>query len=291
MKGTHSTANGITTKHAANIEFDGIGTHWWVELLGTDEFPDKLVEFITGTTSLFEDMYSRFHDETLIGQLNIHKHLAKPPQELLDMFEFAYKMHGATDGAFNISVGGTLQRLGYGDTKTAESAAANFWEQTKFNRNEIVIPRESAVDLGGFGKGWLLDKLAVLLEKHGHSYYLINGGGDIVLSNHEPIELGLEHPYEPDKIIGSTKLSRGAVAVSSVTKRRWKKNGSLHHHIIEPRSDKAADSTVVSTYVRGKTALIADTLATVLLLRPELKARLEKQFDIETILITADQLA
>lgn len=291
MKRIHPRAGSITTKHAANIEFDGIGTHWWIELLGKDEFSDELVDFITGTTSLFEDMYSRFHDETLIGQLNIHKRLAKPPQELLDMFEFAQKMHDATDGAFNISVGGTLQRLGYGDTKTAESAATNFWHEATFNRNEIVIPKESAVDLGGFGKGWLLDKLAVLLEKHGHNYYLVNGGGDIVLSSHEPIELGLEHPYESSKIIGSTKLSRGALAVSSVTKRSWKKSRSLHHHIIEPLSDKAADSTVVSTYVRGKTALIADTLATVLLLRPELKTRLEKQFDIETILVTADQLA
>jgi len=280
----------VITKRTNHIEFDGLGTHWWVELLGRDDFPSNLSEFIQSTTSLFDDTYSRFHDETLIGQLNIHKRLVNPPQELIDMFDFARKMHLATDGAFDVSVGGTLQRLGYGDTKTAQSTSPHFWNEMKCDDNEIVIPRDSAVDFGGFGKGWLLDKLAVLLEKRGYPYFLINGGGDIVLSAAQPTELGLEHPYDPTKVIGTTKIMRGALAVSSTVKRRWAIGGQTQHHIIEPLKDGATDSPVLTTYVRGKTALIADTLATVLLLRPELKKQLEKQFSVEAILVNRAQL-
>lgn len=279
-----------TEEHTCYIEFDGLGTHWWVELLGHNTFPDELSDFIVSTAGLFDDTYSRFHDETLIGQLNIHKRLIRPPQELIDMFDFAYKMYVATEGAFDISVGGTLQRLGYGDTKTSASTTPHFWDTVICDSEQLSIPQGSAVDLGGFGKGWLLDKLAVLLEKRGYPNYLVNGGGDIVLSAAEPIELGLEHPYEPSKIIGTTKFERGALAVSSTIKRRWAIGGQTQHHIIEPLKDGATDSPVVTAYVCGKTALIADTLATVLLLRPELKDKLEKQFNVEAILVTDAQL-
>ncbi len=272
------------------IEFEGLGTRWWVELLERDEFPTELADFVRSTIKLFDDTYSRFKHDSLIGHLNTHKRLLQPPQELLDMFAFAHKMHIATEGTFDISVGGTLQRLGYGDTKTAKSVYARFWNQSIYNTDEIAIPTASAVDLGGFGKGWLLDKLALLLERRGYQYYLINGGGDIVVNVSDELELGLEHPYDPTKVIGRTKLTRGALAVSSTVKRRWLRDGKTENHIIDPINDNSTRSTVISSYVRGQTALIADTLSTVVLLRPELKAKVEKQFNVETIIVTKDQL-
>lgn len=272
------------------LEFDGLGTRWWVELLGRDDFPVNLADLVQGTVRLFDDTYSRFKPDSLIGQLNARKRLDKPSQELLDLFSFAQKMYAVTNGAFDISVGGTLQRLGYGDTKTATHAKSDFWSQVRYDRGEIVIPGESAIDFGGFGKGWLLDKLAVLLERRGCKHYLINGGGDIVLNSTLPIELGLEHPYDPTKVIGTTKITKGSLAVSSTVKRRWSSEGASHHHIIEPDTDAASNSAVVTTYVRGKTALIADTLATVLVLRPELRHRLEKKFKIKAIIVTNAQI-
>lgn len=273
------------------LEFDGLGTRWWVELLGRDDFPVNLADLVQGTVRLFDDTYSRFKPDSLIGQLNARKRLDKPSQELLDLILFAQKMYTKTSGAFDISVGGTLQRLGYGDTGTSVAANQSFWDEVRFDEKAIVIPNKSAVDFGGFGKGWLLDKLAVLLEKRGYGHYLINGGGDIVLNSPKPIELGLEHPYDPAKVIGMTKIKNGALAVSSTVKRRWVSGGKMTHHIIEPSQDSATDSPVVSTYVRGKTALIADTLATVTILRPELKGQLEKQFGVKVIIVSQDQFA
>lgn len=274
----------------AHIEFDGLGTHWYVDLPDMAEFPTELSEILRGVTGLFDDTYSRFHDESLIGQLNIHKKLLHPPEELIEMLKFARSIYDTTDKAFDISVGGTLQRLGYGDTHTARSVVPDFWNEVKLNRDEIAIPSESAIDLGGFGKGWLLDKLAALLEQHGYIHYLINGGGDIVLSATEPIELGLEHPYDPAKVIGTTKITKGALAVSSTVKRRWSVRDKAYHHIIEPTTDRATESPILTTYVRAETALIADTLATVLLLRPAYKSQLEKKFGVKAILLTSEQI-
>jgi thiamine biosynthesis lipoprotein len=279
-------------KKTPSITAEGLGTRWIIELIGgEEEFPLELSNLIKSTIALFDDTYSRFKPDSLMGQLNRKTLLTNPPRDMVEMFDFAHKMHTATNGVFDISVGGSLQKLGYGNDNGSDSVYAGFWNEAVYNTKEIRIPSGSAVDFGGFGKGWLLDQLAVLLEQHAHQFYVINGGGDIVLSSPKPIELGLEHPYDPTKIIGTTQLTKGALAVSSVVKRRWIKDGQSYHHIIDPVTAKPADNGVVSTYVKGTTALITDTLSKIVLLRPELEAKLRSKFDIQTIIIREDQLS
>jgi|JI10StandDraft_1071094.scaffolds.fasta_scaffold02782_6 FAD:protein FMN transferase len=271
-------------------EFDALGTHWSLEILGGTWCKDDR-ETVLGVVTTFEDAYTRFRDSSLIGKLNIHKVILSPPQELVDMFVFAEKMHVASQGSFNISVSGALDRLGYGDKSRATSVKRNFWNEVKYNRDKITIPGETTVDLGGFGKGWLIDKLGVVLERLGHKYFVINGGGDILVQAAEPIELGLEHPFDAGQIIGTTQIKQGALAVSSTIKRRWKSDNKLHHHIIDPKTAASSETDIISSYVKGPSALIADTCATIFLLCPELVPQLEKTFGLKTILITQDQLA
>ena len=285
-----SAAPRPTTVHSSEITFQGLGTRWIVELLGPSTFPKKLEQLIVQAVRQFDDNYSRFKASSYIGQLN-EKHVVKnPPQELLDMFDFAHKMFIATDGVFDISVAAHLQNTGYGRLNKTKKHIKTFWNETIWNRDEIHIPEGTSVDLGGFGKGWLIDKLAVLLEQMGYPHYVINGGGDIAFSAPKPIELGLEHPYDSAKVIGTTSGFTGALAVSSIVKRRWTKDSDIHHHIIDPNTKQSTKNGVVSTYVKGQTSLITDTIATVVLLRPELKEQFEKQFGVQIIVITEAQL-
>ena len=274
-----------------SITFNGLGTIWIVELIDSVHFPTKLKNSILSEVQKFDNDYSRFKPSSYIGKLNIHKSILDPPEELIDMFSFAHKMFKVSQGVFNISVGGTLQRLRYGDTKTSRDVNLHFWDKVIYDNRSITIPIESAVDFGGFGKGWLLDKLAMLLENAGYLHYIINGGGDIVLSSDKPVELGLEHPYDSKKIIGTTLIQHGSLAVSSTVKRQWKIGHTTSHHIIDPITNDSSQTPIISTYVRGQTALITDTLATILLLRPEMKDEFEKYFNVQAILIHKDQIS
>ena len=270
---------------------EGLGTRWVIELLGDGPaFPADLAVLLRQAITLFDDTYSRFKQDSLIGQLNRNGVLADPPKELVAMFKFAHKMHGVTHGTFDISVGGSLQNLGYGQASGAKGVYPDFWQSTVYTHNQVSIPAGASVDFGGFGKGWLIDRLTVLLEQQGCPYYLINGGGDIAVSAPGPIELGLEYPYDTAKIIGTTQITKGALAVSSVVKRRWVKDGKTYHHVIDPRTKQPTNNDVVSTYVKGKTALITDTLATILLIRPELEPELRQQFGAQVIIIRGAQL-
>lgn len=59
-----------------------------------------------------------------------------------------------------------------------------------------------SIDLGGLGKGWLIDKLSDLLRNEGYKEFLINGGGDMYVSSTEKQECYIEHPRDTELVIG-----------------------------------------------------------------------------------------
>ncbi len=271
------------------IEFEALGTHWCVELLG-GETDRSLKSTVLRYATNFGRNYTRFSDTSLLGQLNLRKRLVDPPSELLAMLSYARDMWQASEGVFNISVGGTLQKLGYGKAGGRGTLAHSFWDDVKLTPRTITIPGEITLDFGGFGKGWLIDALGALLEQNSASHYIVNGGGDLLVSAPAPLEFALEHPYDSSRAIGTTRIQRGALAVSSAAKRHWVKDGQRHHHIIDPRTGQSSQSGVVSTYVRADTALIADTCATILLIAPELDTSLTSQFHLNTILLNSSNI-
>jgi thiamine biosynthesis lipoprotein len=266
----------------AHFECDGIGTHWWFELLDTMTFPPSLRRDITQTIEQFDADYSRFRPDSYLGRLNRDKVLHNPPEELLAMMQFAKRMYTASEGAFNISVGGALHAAGYGSRKLAAAIDTDFWENVVLRKDIIRIPTNAVIDNGGFGKGWLIDRLGDLFRARGFDQFVINGGGDILVSSDVPIEFALEHPTDTHTSVGTTRLTHGALAVSANNKRTWQHAGRVHQHIIDPI--QGTNRTYpLSSYVRAESALLADTMATILLLRPELEQQLSKQFGLKSL--------
>lgn len=273
--------------HRNILELDALGTHWWIEpLSGT--LGDTVESAVIRTIREFERQYTRFSDTSLLGHLNLHKRLLDPPKEMLRMLEFARDLQTKTNGVFNVSVGGELVRRGYGKIGQGK-LSDSFWNEVKLTPDEIRIPGEISLDFGGFGKGWLIDTIGKLLRDNSVGHFIINGGGDILVSSQEPIELALEHPLDPSKSIGTTRIQHGALAVSSNIKRSWKYKGQ-QHHIIDPRTGAPAASDVISTYVRADSALLADVCATILLIAPELEQPLAQAYNLKTILLQPSQL-
>lgn len=275
------------------IEFDGLGTHWECEILDeklTDNDFNKLSDLLTSELNRFTKLYSRFNDDSLIGRLNKQSKLINPPPEMRDMFLFAKNMFDVSDGVFNISVGGALNAKGYGRLNSGAKVRLDFWEDVIIGGSSISIPKGSVVDLGGFGKGWLIDKFVEKLRNNKIRQFIVNGGGDLFVQSNVPIEIALEHPLDSTKKIGQTRITVGALAASSTLKRIWRNNGNNYNHIINPFSGQSSDNAVVGTFVKADTALMADTMATVLLIKPELDRHLSEKFGLQTILVTADQI-
>lgn len=273
------------------IKFDGLGTHWECEILN-EISADKLVlieKVLISELNRFTGCYSRFDEVSLIGRLNLQSKIVNPPKEMVDMFRFARDMFEVSAGIFNISVGGGLNSFGYGDTRSGAAIKQDFWANVIVDDKLISIPKDSVVDFGGFGKGWLIDNFSEILRKNKVNWFIINGGGDLLVRSDKPIEIVLEHPFDSSKKIGQTRITSGALAASSTLKRVWKYNGNKYNHIINPINGESSDGPVIGTFVKAESALIADTMATVLIIKPELDNVLKEKFNLKTILLDKSQ--
>lgn len=256
----------------ANIlrPIDGLGTRWYFELF--EEIPDTLEQKIINQIHSFERSYSRFLADSLLSILNKNKILIDPPKEFQNILQLGLKYYQTTNTVFTLSGERALSSIGYDDryTLVAEEKRADIPELTtslEVNEQKIILYNNASLDLGGIGKGFLIDKIALMLLKEGIQFFVINAGGDIFVTsdNGKPIELYLEHPTQKTSLIGSVCLQNQALAVSSPFKRAWKDSvtGIQYNHIL---SENVVEFT---SFVIAETATEADVWATTLIAASE----------------------
>ena len=286
-------------------EFDAIGTHWWIELLDGSHFDEALVHRIKKTVQQFDLRYSRFRDESLVSELYRTGSLSHPPAEMIRMLEFAREMHEVSEGAFDISVGNTLHRMGYGKRSVARSVGTlSFWDHLTLTPMQILLfppiakgtvplaegekgndARGIMLDFGGFGKGWLIDQLVRDLKLVGKQEFIVNGGGDLYVHAKKPMRIALEDPMNATSSLGHVDIIHGALAGSNTIKRVWQDGSDTKHHIIDPLTDDSSKTGVIASFVMADSALIADATATILILRPALEEKLKHAYNLQAVLI------
>ena len=264
-------------------EFDAIGTHWWIEPLDGQRIGHACRDEIEHYTAEFDRRYSRFRDDSLVATLARQGVLVSPPTELLQLLDRTREFHETTDGVFDVLVGNDLERLGYG--RVAHDAPGPQKPKLSWDKHRVTVTKGTVIDFGGLGKGWLIDQYARLLRRHGVAQFIVNGGGDLYVSSKQPVKIALEHPHNANKQVGQTLIRQGALAASSVVKRAWKQVQTERHHIIDPATGMPSHSPVVASFVRADTALVADVLATVLLIRPKLEQPLSQAYHAQVILL------
>lgn len=268
------------------FEFDSIGSRFWIERLDQpSSLSDDLQQSIRQYCQKFDNDYSRFKEDSLVAELAHTGVLREPPAELIDMLQYAKRIYTITEGVLNITVGATLHKLGYGDAAYSGQVLDDPWHAVTWNSGVVRVPKGLMLDFGGFGKGWMIDHIATILEQAGIGAFIVNGGGDMYVKSDSPVEIMLEDPHHPGFALQSVMLKNCALAGSDTVKRTWVQNGKRQHHIIDPELNAPARSTVVASYVIADSALTADTLATALIVKPALQAKLERIFAIKVLLI------
>ena len=246
-------------------EVAALGTLWWFDLFDAPTEKEKeIIEYITHHLTTFEQQYSRFLNTSLIGTLNTTGTLKDPPEELIALLQFGQKLYRETNGMFNFLSAHTQVARGYGGVQTVRSsksaAPANPDADLNISKKHITL-RRGAVDLGGFGKGWLIDEIAHTLRTELKiNHFLINGGGDIyatTLPDKSPIDIFIEHPTNKKHSIAKVPLKNQGFAGSGTYKRRWRNTDKTEHHIITKHTSD------ITAHIIAETALTADVFATI----------------------------
>ncbi|MGE5224638.1 MAG: FAD:protein FMN transferase, partial [Omnitrophica WOR_2 bacterium] len=137
------------------------------------------------------------------------------------------------------------------------------------SRRGIWLPPGMEIDLGGIAKGWIAEKAAGILSEYTTACG-VNAGGDLFLIGYLEGEtrwtVGIENPFNPSHDLAILKVNPGAVATSSVIKRRWQQEGQARHHLIDPRNGRPAETDWASVTVTAPEGAAAEVFAKVLLM-------------------------
>lgn len=253
----------------------------------------------------YEQVMTRFRHESELSRVNRWAgSWVRVSPLLFDVIRLACQAAEHTGGLFDPTVGLTLSALGYDrpferlgevpDEAPDVPPPAATWESIELDTRRLAvrIPRGVALDLGGIGKGYTVDAVADFLGTS--APVLVDAGGDIRAIGRpagEPAwRVGVASPFEPGRDIAVLRLVDVACATSTTTKRRWQRTGRDYHHIVDPRTNRPAESDLVSVTVVAPSAAEAEVHAKAALLlgRDAAVIYLAARPDLAAILVTAD---
>ncbi len=131
-----------------------------------------------------------------------------------------------------------------------------------------MIPANTAIDMGGCGKGYLADELAKMLNKINVSGFRLSLGGDIATfgsdANGDNWVISIQDSRQLDRALDLEIIcpfENFAVATSGTFQRKSQVNNKGWHHIIDPTTLKPSITDVKLASVCFGSALQADVMA------------------------------
>jgi thiamine biosynthesis lipoprotein len=232
-----------------------------------------------------EARFSRFLPDSELCQLNRSsgRWFAASP-ELFDILDQAMELYRLTGGLFDPTILSALERAGYdrsidiiraagarsiGSPAGAQSVPGLDRLRLDPDRLAVFLPERVQIDLGGIAKGWIAGRAVSLLSNY-TSAGAVGAGGDIAFfgtpAGEQFWEVSLEDPRDPQQVLAVLTLQSGALATSSVTRRRWLQAGREKHHIIDPRTGVPAEEAWLSVSVSAGDAAVAEAFAKAILI-------------------------
>ncbi|MFC1730782.1 FAD:protein FMN transferase [candidate division KSB1 bacterium] len=293
-------------------KFDALGTgiELWLDSNQTRDSVNDL-ETIEKQVVEFEKTFSRFLEESELSQLNKTDGQFKASSEMMVLLKLAKDFYKRTDGLFDPTVARPLEKLGYnksfhtlGELSSEKESSepddlrndVDFEKVVIDDQNSTVsIPSNIKIDLGGIGKGYIVDILAKQLVEWGYENFWISAGGDMFLSGQKDgksHQVGVQNPLKHDEDLLDIEVRDNhlAVATSGTTKRHWSKEGKIWHHIIDPQTGLSAENDLLAVTVVCTNIIEADVFAKVAFVLGKEKGLdfINKQKNVEGLIIDKD---
>jgi thiamine biosynthesis lipoprotein len=267
------------------FSFDGIGTSWEVSTPGTLDGVQR--RKLLALVEEYDAAWSRFRTDSTVAQAARQPGSYVMPDGAGALGRLYRSLYRITDGAMTPLVGGSLEQLGYDPAYSLRPRgiplAAPRWEDVLDWQDAVLTTTAPVVlDVGAAGKGQLADLLAAELRAQGVGEHFIDASGDLLNSGPVPVSVGLEHPYDPGRAIGTISLGAGALCASAANRRAW---GDGLHHVLDGTTGRPV-STVVATWALAGNAMTADALATALFFVSG--TALQQDFDFSWLTVFSD---
>jgi thiamine biosynthesis lipoprotein len=252
-----------------------------------------------------------FRDDSEVSRIN--RRAADEPVEveprLFGLLEQAARLHGETEGAFDITTGALTKTWGFFRRQGRVPESAELAEaQTRVGMGHVTLDPERRtvafgrrgleINLGSIGKGHALDRAAERVREWGLASFLVHGGhSSMYAAGSEPDSrsgwsVGITDPWEPGRRLAVLRLQNQALGTSAATFQHIEYQGRKLGHILDPRTGWPAEG-VASASVVAPTAAEADALATAFFILGVQKARAycQRHAEIGALILPAGESA
>lgn len=197
-----------------------------------------------------------------------------------DVFNLAQSIAAETDGAFDITVAPLVNAWGFGfkhalalDSMKIDSLLQFVGYNKIHLENGKIIkddPR-TILDCSAIAKGYGVDVIGKLLKSKGVQNYMVDIGGEVVLSGKNPKmkewRIGINKPIDDSLSINQElqtilEITDVGMATSGNYRKFYYKDGKKYAHTIDPRLGTPIQHHILSATVIAKDCTTADAYAT-----------------------------
>ena len=136
------------------------------------------------------------------------------------------------------------------------------------DNNEVILKTEdTAIELGAIAKGYIADRLKDYLISQGVKSAIINLGGNVLCIGGKPddssFKIGIQNPFaDRSETIAVMDIKDKSVVSSGVYERCFEQDGTLYHHLLNPRTGYPYDNGLIAVTIISDESVDGDALST-----------------------------
>ena len=225
-----------------------------------------------------DSVFSNYKPESPISQINraAGKNAVKIDAEVMAMLQKAKEYAAESGGVFDITYASAGKLYDWKakthvipDEATVKAAMARVGIEKLVLDSEAMTARLAEegdrIDVGGYIKGYAVDRAAMKLRELGFSDFIVNAGGDMYVAGHKgkkSWKIGIRDPRGArDDLLATLSVKDKAVVTSGDYERFFMKDGVRYHHIIDTRTGRPAMASRSVTVI-ADSCMNADYLST-----------------------------
>ncbi len=218
----------------------------------------------------FDALHRRLHPWEAGELETLNAAFARGPEpvevapDLSALLKDAAAWSGRTEGLFNPAIGNLVRLWGFHadeytprlppKTEIKRLVAAAPSMQDLVIEADRIASRNPAVrlDLGGYAKGYALDRAAAILRQAGVRNALVNIGGNIIAlgrKGNRPWRVGIQHPRRGGALATLDLHDGEAIGTSGDYQRFFEVDGRRYCHLIDPRSGQPVQGVQAVTVI------------------------------------------
>lgn len=257
--------NAVTHRHTGRV----FGTVVAVSIYGGSA--EQAAQASRLVLNEFDRLHHKFHSwqPSMLTALNDAIARGEPfvaDAEMVSLLQSATLLADRSDNLFNPAIGQLIRLWGFQSSsferrdpppeQIARLVRANpRLSDLRYQGNTITSTNKTVmIDLGGYAKGYALDRAALILRTAKVDAALINVGGNVLAIGQPGARawtVGIQDPRGDGSLASVALRDNEAMGTSGDYQRYFMKDGKRHPHIIDPRSgytiDLVASVTVITS--------------------------------------------